>query len=120
MSQAAKNKAASPRVKNGTPDTSFAASPFAKGAGTPTSPFKATLSAFPPLPQVDEYAGFDDTWRPDSYEGQDNEAGPSTRMRGVSNASRRRTPSYASSHAPQRSLGGVDDLEAFFESGTLK
>ena len=57
-------KIRSPRAYNGlSPDMSFAASPFAssavKGTFSPSSPFKAGLSAFPPLRSVDD---FDDSW----------------------------------------------------------
>lgn len=120
MSQATKTKAPSPRIKNGAPDTSFAASPFAKGAGTPSSPFKASLSAFPALPDLDEYAGFDDTWTPDFTSSiSADQAGPSCRPRQPSTTSRRR-PSQAGRHTSQGSLGGAEDLESFFEDGNFR
>lgn len=122
MSQSAKTKAASPRIKQGTPDTSFAASPFAKSMGTPSSPFKASLSAFPALPEEDEYAGFDDSWNPSTNYNLDAHAGPSGTAgghhRSASASSRLRTPSMSSSR--HESTSGVDDLEDFFERGTLK
>jgi hypothetical protein len=123
MSQPSKTKSPSPRIiKHGTPDTSFASSPFAKSVGTPSSPFKAGLSAFPALPEEDEYAGFDDTWNYDYGAAAGTAtAGPSGsggHYRSASSSSRRRTPSQASRH---ESSGGVEeDLEDFFERGTLK
>lgn len=121
MSQATKTKAPSPRIKNGTPDTSFAASPFAKSAGTPTSPFKASLNAFPALPELDEYAGFDESWTPDFTRPADtSQAGSSSRSRTKSTASRHRRPSQGGRHASQRSLGGAEDLESFFDDGSFK
>lgn len=67
MSEGRKLRSPRTATKTKTPDTSFAASPFAKdaveGAFSPSTPFKNGLSAFPPLRDID---GFDETWLPDS------------------------------------------------------
>jgi hypothetical protein len=92
-------KIRSPRVYP-SPNTSFAASPFAnsavKGTFSPSTPFKAGLSAFPPLRGVD---GFDDSWEPAPAP----QAGPS------STAALRRIEDFASPFED-------DDLESFFDS----
>lgn len=118
----------SPRVMPlRSPAMGFNSSPLAQGLGTPSTPFKAGLKAFPSIVQEaeDDYSGFDDTWRRD-YEMPMNDGMPSAgnsrfgTIRRNSTTMRPRTSSQSNRHMHSYSLGGAQDLEDFFDTGILR